>query len=1404
MTPHDSADPPSRPDNPSEAGGNLQKTSWAATLACALLAALTPLATAAQEQIALSGRVVTEKNEPVAGATVEILPRLSAFEERLRLLEDRRVEPAARIVTRSDGEFSARLAPGPWQVRVRANGYAEMRVDGELLVRSKRFGDLHLALAREVTARVLGRDGSPVAGALVRLRSSTNDRRRPSPTRRLASRSGARLEARTDARGVARFDVAERHERVGLFAVHDGHAQAEVKDATGARIDVTLPAGQPHAARVTDVGGNPVAGAVLAGGNGLPLGQTGDDGQVTVHLAASETLLSARTADGRVGTKLLRQPPAPGATLRVEVAAPPSLEVTVLDQESREPVEGAWVFEGDPTEATRADAQGRAQLTYVEDPRRDEPRLLASAVAPGYFTGSQEIRPGRERGAVILIEPAATVRGRVVDSQGGSVPGVRVSASAAGSRWWRGSDVQALTERDGRFELTPLQREDAFQLEARRRGFATTRMDVASPADGSDPAPVTLRMLEGRTAWGTVVDEGGAPISGVEVELRERPETNDLEAMFARRMNGEQAPSAVSDAEGRFQFEDLATGRYDLSTRGSGFAPANVPAVEIPSSGRVTEIGTITLSPGVELTGRVVDASGQPIEGAEIVAHSPSDGMFFGVGNLGGDDEPDARSDVNGAFVVPDLAEGGTVQVSVKREGYASTSQMGVKVPNLEPLVVQLVPAITLTGVVVDEDGEPVEGANLQTMAEQGTRGAGGFANVESLYRSGRSDDSGAFRIEGLVSGKHRLTVRSQQHRQTELPPLEVTPGEEPEPLRIVLERGARLEGRVTDSAGRPLAEATIQPVQKRQDLASMMTRDFRAARTDANGDFTLEGLGPGPQSFEASHSDYQKQTLDLEIQDAGNRLDFRLDPGLEIRGRVIGPNGTPVAGARISADQPNAGMVIMVGGRGGEGAVTRDDGTFTLKGLSNGGYTVTASKSGFASASTEDLVRLEGQSVQGIELVLGTGAAIVGTVSGVDFDQLSSVQIMAFQAGGTGGGGPKMGAATYEGDYRIEGLSSGNWMVMASLAQGGRSVRHSVTIDPGTQELVLDLDFSGGYTLTGQVLGPNGPMAGVMLFASGKTTGSGSQGMTDQDGRFTFEGLEEDTYVVATIEGTGIGSQKEVEVTGDTDVVLEVRNFRISGRVTDQGGTAVEGAAINLRSLDDRQTIEFGFGASPSSQADGSFQIRSVQPGKYRLQAAKEGYANAVADIELTENDLTGLDLVLERAQGLTLTVRTANGTPVQRIDTALLDGSGQAVSFGSYQAGEAGVFDLSSAPAGSWSLLVQAPGSAALTLPVDVPGERIDAVLPRGGALRVRVPPLMGQATLAKLRVLDAQGNPYRTVAFNRVQTEWQLIDGLGDTGPVPEGVWTLEVRTADESQTWTTTTQVVAETILEIDVQ
>ncbi len=1344
-----------------------------AVLLTSALALLSPTARPAAAEIAVTGQIALAGGGPASDVEVVLIRQTTAYEFGRLVLEGRHdPDPAASARTGGDGRFELRAPEaGMWHLRVAPAGYRPMELYLTPLLEERNVPTLELVAESPVAVRVTGADGAPLAGAHVRADSP------PSPRRGFPRRDDWRAayrQAFAGADGVAGIGRGA-DEALHLYAIAAGHLEAERAGVRAGSVALTLEAATPRALRIVDPRGRPVAEATLRlGERRWPVARTDGDGLALLALpAAGELRVQAYAADGRQGGKLVDPAgAAPDAPLDLALAPSSPRSGRVVDSETRRPIPGAFVWSsGQPAAAVRSDAAGGFTL----DADGDDERVWLWAAAAGYHKEAQEAGAGAGDDGALTLALAASLRARgiVVDASGRAVRGAEVTASvdptARRPSALRSSATldPAISDGGGRFSLAGLHPDASYVVRARKAGFASAEIELPRPRE--DTARELRIVLEGgRRAIGTVVGPSGEPVAGARVTLEKSVRSGSARRLFLARFHGTGVPlEGTSDADGRFAIQDVPAGTFDLEATAPGWARAARPGLEVLAEAAETDFGEIELEPGAALEGRITDARGAAVEGAEVFATETEEELVF-VGVGGDDDAPAAVSAADGSFTVPDRRPGEKVDLRVEASGYATASVAGVEAPTVRPLSVRLFRSSKLRGHVVDSTGRPVAGALvwLQILTVRG--------NTSSSMQSGRTTtaEDGRFTIEEVSPGEIELHVRADGYRSAELKSLTVEPERDLEDLRIVLEPGATISGRVTDALGRPVPGAMVLVSEQGTRFGGLQSLDD----TDAEGRYRLEGVSPGRRTVFARHDDHPPVSREIDAELGDNLLDLAFEGGATVSGRVLGPAGEPVAGAEINLGTTS--MLVRFGGDSQPG-LSDTSGAFSIGGVAAGTYTLQAQKEGYATGVVEDLEVGAGD-LHGVEIRLSRGSAIVGRLLGLDRSDYLRVQIIAVRPPATF----SLGRIEAEGGYRIDDLAPGEYTVRAQVGQRGRSAQGTASVVEGAAETLLDLEFRGGLTLSGVVLRGDEPLTGTTVSADGLDVASEAGGVTDSRGRFELRGLEPGRHLLSVGNfQTGLAHREEIDLTSDRDVVLRVEAARVSGTVLDATDSRpVAGATLRLESLAPRSTHwRFSIDASVTTDSAGFFRFSEASAGPYRLVAHKDGYAPAETPLTLLDGlDQEGLEVLLEPSEGLRVFVTLPSGLPAAELYAALLDDSGRTLSSGVYSSGAEGT--VLSVPAGEFELLVSAADTATASLRARSPGEPLAIALRAEALLEVRVPALAGEPALAVARVTGADGRPFRSLRWSITSTEWPLADGRTIVGGLAPGPWIVTVEAPD----------------------
>lgn len=1328
------------------------------------------------DPISVTGRVLRPGGVPVAEVEVQLIPVLpQAAIDRLHIEKKTGPDPVARTKTAANGAFQL-MAPrsGVFSVTLSASGFVPLQSVPLPLVEELTLPDAWLSRDEGLLITVTA-DGRPVAGARVETAPSQtkgrfplgpaavwktgrqNRETGPQGTVSLASPPGDQLEIAVAAPGFGPAAIKRFHSGAAVLALR-----------RGIPIDVQLLSAQ----------GLPLAGVTAAcSGSNIPIAISDSTGRMMLELpSAKPTEVEFRAPSGTRLTVEIDPPlETPSKPLTIAWPAPSVLSGRVIDSRTRKTVSGALVFDdGEESAAVLTDRSGRFTLNALAQPAR----LIALAAGFLRFDRPQAATAAQE--TVIALQPAAGLEGRVIDPQGRGVADayLEVHPARIGFRRGRpgggpaGGDRTVPTARsrtDGRFKMNGLDPENPTDLWVQAAGFAKKRIELTGLSPDKTKTGLEVKLTPGVVVTGLVVDLKDQPINGAEILLEPRPGADG--PGVGAEMEG------TTDQGGHFSIKELPPGLYSINASGTGFAQMTLPPRAFTEDEPEIDIGRIVLAPGTALEGTVVDRAGRPIEGVHVFASTVNSRSGAALRSIIGD-RPQAVSAADGHFSLDGRRPGEKVNLLAQRSGFAAHMFPGISVPPEQPLVLTLSATGAIEGRVEDRSGKPIPLAQVELFPGRG-RGGGLFGPRGGFRQEAAIDESGRFRCEDLEPGGWTLRARAAGYQDQQLDGLILPEGKDLTGVVVQLDPGAFVEGHVLAPDGTPAISAEVGTVAG--SPTGFPGSDSNRTLTDGDGYYRLDGLGPGDYSIEATTEGWPRAVKDFRLKSGGNRLDLQFQGGWDISGRVLDSSGLPVARADVR---------LATGGRGmsGSSAVSAEDGGFLLTGILDGDYQLTAGRAGYAAAAVQT-VKVAGQPVSGLIVQLEAGGLLTGRISGVSTAELTGVTLRASRSPSDR---PLIGQPDPEGEYRLEHAAPGDWTVTAGLVtSNGTSLetRGKVTLTEGQPEARLDLQFERGYSLTGQVLLGETPIAGARVSLGGSNQLRG-EAVTDINGQFQIEGLKEGTYSITVDQPQqNINHRETVSVVGDKEIVIHLAPMKVAGRALDGADRApLQGVQVTLLPLNPAGgTAARPIRAAAPSNADGYFELINVPAGEYRIAAEKQGFSPRSSTVTVAEDiDVTHAEVLLDASQGLLLQVALPAGRSAEHVLVAVLDGTGARIGGGNYPTGENGRVRLDSIPAGSWELLIASEGTAVSALTVTAPGGPIPLVLSPACELAVEVPALAEATGPAQARLFGADGRPFRSLRGmgNPVST-WNLSQGKGRFFDLPPGSFTVVVTGPDGSK-------------------
>jgi hypothetical protein len=375
------------------------------------------------------------------------------------------------------------------------------------------------------------------------------------------------------------------------------------------------------------------------------------------------------------------------------------------------------------------------------------------------------------------------------------------------------------------------------------------------------------------------------------------------------------AKTAMTDAEGRYEFRDLPGGRFNLSATKSGFVTVQYGQTRPFESGKPIELADaqvldkadIAMPRGSVIAGRVLDEFGDPV--ADAMVNAMRSAWSGGRRRLQPTGRMAQTNDL-GQYRIYGLPPGDYYVSATLRAGEAMMMEMA------------------MAGAMSEARGAALAGL-------PGPTGSNPSSGYGSTYFPGTTNGADAQRITLAVG---------QEAQSTDFALL---------PARL-----AKITGVVIGSDGRPVEGSMINAFPRSGEGGMMMFAG--AGWTDKNGNFTLTNVAPGDYTLHtrqmpimtSNRGDVMTFSMrvggpeggdaevgSLPITVSGEDLTgvvILMSKGATASGRLSFEGGTKpatLAGIRITSSAADSDFFAMPGMGGGSGTV-KEDGTFELRGL--------------------------------------------------------------------------------------------------------------------------------------------------------------------------------------------------------------------------------------------------------------------------------------------------------------------------------------------------------------------------------------------------------------------------------------------------------------------------------------
>ncbi len=547
--------------------------------------------------------------------------------------------------------------------------------------------------------------------------------------------------------------------------------------------------------------------------------------------------------------------------------------------------------------------------------------------------------------------PGTSVVGQVRDAVLGTP--IRNARVAAG-QMEIGAPV-VLTDAEGRFALALPP--GALTVTLAKTGFAPRTLRV-----GDVSAPLDVRLERSAAIAGRVINEYGEPAVGVRISA-------GTIAQGSNRTT--EAMHVLTDDLGEYRLGGLAPGRYVVSIGMVGPMVQRVisrtqiavgsPAPVIryyPDAADPASAQAFDLAPGAEASGITFFVAAADIAGTDLnstlrVAPVLDSGqpMARGRGRVGGraldasgaavagadvmlmrravpTEIARTRTAADGAYEFDDVAPE-SFRLAVSKSGYLPMTGDRASVRTFEltddarqaRVDLWLSRWVAIAGRVLDELGEPIQGAAVQVLR---IRYENGRRRLVGTGSANPTDDRGAYRVWALEPGAYLVSASIGSVSSADVPGYTRTyyPGT-PNPslaqfvvatrgdapgieFNLARARTARVSGRLLDAGGGPTTGGTV--LLRASDRSSSVTSAPVGARILRDGSFEFPNVPEGDWVVQADRGRKSQGTegefgaVPVAVNGTDvTDLTVQLTQGSSIHGRIVFEGqGGPPAGARV------------------------------------------------------------------------------------------------------------------------------------------------------------------------------------------------------------------------------------------------------------------------------------------------------------------------------------------------------------------------------------------------------------------------------------------------------------------------------------------------------------------------
>jgi hypothetical protein len=844
---------------------------------------------------------------------------------------------------------------------------------------------------------------------------------------------------------------------------------------------------------------------------------------------------------------------------------------------------------------------------------------------------------------------------------------------------------------------------------------------MESPATGID----AVLTEDGGIISGQITDSLGSPIAGALVyAFMEKDNFIDIET------------SDYTGPDGNYEVKGLPTANYIvlfLPPNGSSYRRIlynntldldNATEVAV-TAGQTTSGINAVLPKGGIITGRVTNESGYPLANVNLRLLDAATNKYLGFIGHGGTTNADGYYTLN--------AQAGQWKLifqawSISGNGYVSEFYNDRStVTNADILTVNVDETISDIDAVLSTGGGKISGY-VKDPAEAGLYNVSidvYDAQYKTYIGHAYTDTGGYFEVPGLMPGNYKIYTTyinvypaewysdKTSHETADV--VTVSEGGNTE-VTIILggtDPGATaVSGRVTDYSGSGIENVNVNIYDPGNNF-------INSASTDSNGDYVVESIPAGsykvyfdtgsagnyiPEWYENKGAFDEADTITVTTGQVLENIDAQLEQGGVISGRVMNEAETGVEGVQVKVRDLENDLITT--------ANTDANGDYTINRLpansyklyfdvtTANGYYVGQWNNNRDTFKTADIVILAPGVTSVVDVILGDGIGISGTVTDSSANPLPGIEVDIYENNGLS---VAYGYTDGSGNYEVKGLAPGNYKVNFNPIDlnyhgvdwyglpADTNYKYQwynnkeyfvdadvVTAAPGSAAAGIDAvmtDGAGGI-ISGQITDSqaNG-IGGCFVYAFQSYDAVewfySDYMRTGPDGNYQIKGLPGGDYIMffAPPGGTfyrrifynnvmdrDLATMVSVtagQTTPGINAVLQ-KGGTITGRVTDSSGKGLEDVYIRLMTAATNKYLGYA-GNGAQTDADGYYTM-PAQPGQWKVMFQAFSMSNQGYVSEFYNNKS-----FVENGNIITV----AAGETVANINTVLSPGGGKISGF-------------------------------------------------------------------------------------------------------------------------------------------